>query len=166
MNSKNRFLELIRPSALTASIAFIVFTLMAVLHANIVTPTLPLNVITSEAVAWEGREVVILEYKRNFTVYNDFIGTVIRSVHCSNGRNYDLPDTTRRFREGTHRTHRTLLLPYNIAPDTICSMSTHIAWQPALAFTKTIQSIEEVEFKVEPYNSSKVIDWIPTGEEG
>ena len=160
-----KFIELIRPSILSISISFIILFIIALLYANIVNPQLPIQVRSSTAAAWYGKEVVVLEYKRSFLVEDDFIGTVIRTVKCNNGRNYDLPDTTRKFKEGSYKTHRSVMLPYTITVGTKCTMTTSIAWQPTLAFVKYIQDIEEVPFEVGFYEN-RPKQWLPTNEEG
>lgn len=160
-----RLLELIRPSVLSIAITCIILFIMALMHANLTTQALPLQVIQAEAHAWYGKELVVLEYERAFKVSDTFIGTVIRGVKCDNGRNYDLPDTTRRFKEGFYKAHRSVMLPYTIKVGTKCTMTTSVAWQPALAFVKSIQDIEEVAFTVDlPENRPNM--WVPTNEEG
>lgn len=160
-----RLLEVLKPSFLSISVAFIVLFIIAVLHANMSLPNLPITVKNSEAVAWYGREVVVLEYKRQFIITEPFIGTVIRSVKCDNGRSYDLPDSTRRFSVGNYRTHRSLVLPYTIIPGTICAMATSVAWQPPLSFIRYIQDIEDVSFTVSMLGEPDK-KWLPTNEEG
>ena len=157
--------EYVKPSLLSISIAIILLAIVLVFRANLLTTELPLSVNSAKAIAWYGQEVVVLEYKRTFTVTDNFIGTVIRSVKCNNGRSYDLPDTTRKFKEGTFSTRRTVMLPYTIAVGTKCLMVTSVAWQPTLSFMRFIQDIEEVPFEVVIYGSS-VDDWTPTNEEG
>lgn len=160
-----KILELLRPSVLSVSITLILLFIAALLQANLIEPGLPLKVHQAQARAWVGSELVVVEYKRSFSVSEDFIGTVIRSVKCNNGKSYDIADTTRKFTAGEHNTHRTVMLPYTISSGTQCSLSTSVAWQPALSFVKFIQIVENVPFTVSS-QQEKLDNWTPTDEEG
>ena len=160
-----KFLELLRPSILSVSITLILLFIAALLQANLIEPDLPLEVYEARAKAWTGSELVVVEYQRSFNVTEDFIGTVIRSVKCNNGKSYDIADTTRKFTSGEHKTHRTVMLPYTISAGTLCTLSTSVAWQPTLSFVKFIQVVENVQFVVTDVRSN-LDNWTPTDEEG
>lgn len=162
---KMKLLELLRPSILSISITLILLFIAALLQANLIEPGLPLTVHDAKAKAWTGSELVVVEYKRTFEVSDDFIGTVIRSVKCNNGKSYDIADTTRKFTAGAHKTHRTVMLPYTISVGTECTLSTSVAWQPTLSFVKFIQVVENIPFTVTDVRSN-LDNWTPTDEEG
>ena len=162
---KMRLLELLRPSVLSVSITLILLFIAALLQANLIEPDLPITVHDAKAKAWTGSELVVVEYKRTFEVSDDFIGTVIRSVKCNNGKSYDIADTTRKFTAGAHKTHRTVMLPYTISVGTECILSTSVAWQPTLSFVKFIQVVENIPFTVTDVRSN-LDNWTPTDEEG
>lgn len=164
-DSQMKFLDLIRPSVLSICITCIILFIVVLLQANLTEQPTPIRVTHTDVKAWHGSELIVLEYTRSFSIEGEFIGTVIRSVKCTNGRNYDLPDTTRKFKEGTFTTHRSVVLPYTIPVGTKCMMTTSVAWQPSLAFVKHIQDIEEVPFTVETHSARKDT-WLPTNEEG
>ena len=161
-----KLLDLIRPSVLSITITGIVLFILVLLNANLGSTSLPMSVGSTEASAWYGRELIVLEYRRNFSVSEDFIGTVLRSVKCENGRSYDLPDSTRKFIVGDYITHRSVMLPYTIAVGTKCTMTTSVVWQPTFAFVKSIQNIEEVPFIVDLVDNRPTNSWLPTNEEG
>ncbi len=161
----DKIFGILKPSFLSTYITIILLFIGIVLKANLITPTNPLQVHSAEARAFQTPQMILLEYKRSFTVEAGFVGTVLRSVKCNTTKVYDLPDTTRKFTPGTFSTRRTIMLPYNIPVGTKCLMSTSVAWQPPMSFTRFIQSIDDVEFEVQVAGSHD-LNWTPTNEEG